>query len=75
MLFKLFTLKKQHRIKSNFILSAYFCVFFIGERRLRKGQLSEDMPIEVLHCVSAPNFHIYVLFSFFHVEGNSAVVF
>lgn len=60
MLFKLFTLKKQHRTMSNLILSDYFYAFCQGERRLQRGQLSEDVPIDVFHCVSAPNFHIYV---------------
>lgn len=36
-----------------------FLCFLLG-RSLRRGHLSEDVSIDVLHCVSAPSFHIYV---------------
>lgn len=56
MLFKLFTLKKQHRMMSNFILSAYFYVFCWGEKVCEGASYLKTCPFKLfivfLHPIS-----------------------
>lgn len=60
--FKLFTLKKQHRIMSNFILSAYFYVFWCGEKVCEGGSYLKTCPfkffIVFLHPISTLLFSV-----------------
>jgi len=64
MLFKLFTLKKQHRMMSNFFLCAYFYVFCWGEKVFEGGRYLKTCPskffVVFLHPISTFMFHVHL---------------